>query len=93
MSHRSKYHMSKVAFQLPKALEVETTAGRKMPDELVGRLLDLDPANRYESEDICTPYLLIIDCEEMPSKEWVRNQQGRVDKVLADYCKEHDIKP
>lgn len=44
-------------------------------------------------EDICTPYLLIIDCEEMPSKEWVRNQQGRVDKVLADYCKEHDIKP
>lgn len=85
MNIRCRYHMSKVAFEIPKAFEIETTTGHELPDDLVSALLDLNEGNRYESADICTPYLLIIDCGDMPTVAWINAQQSRINKVLADY--------
>ena len=83
--------MSKVAFEIPKAFEIQTSTGRVLPDDLIDGLVVLAVGNRHESADICTPHLLIVDCDGLPTKEWIDAQQARINEVLADYYIKHGI--
>ena len=59
--------------------------------DLIDGLVVLAVGNRHESADICTPHLLIVDCDGLPTKEWIDAQQARINEVLADYYIKHGI--
>lgn len=91
MKTRCHYYKSKIAFEIPKAFEIQTVTGNALPDKLIDSLLDLNPDCQIEHEGVCTPYLLIVDCDGMPTGHWIRGQQQRINKVLASYRKKYGM--
>lgn len=84
----SAYYGAKVAFEIPKACEVEAREAwrdTEISDDLIDRLFALFPGEvTFESEDICSPHLLIVDVRELLTAELIESMTARINGVLQN---------
>jgi hypothetical protein len=80
----SKFFQAKIAFEIPDSFEIEGRYGiSEIPADLVGRLMRLFPGDaEFNTADVCSPNILIVDLHEMPTPERVSEMQQRIDAVL-----------
>jgi hypothetical protein len=83
---KAKYWGAKIAFEIPKECEKEINECYPgeigLPKDLVNDLMDLFKSATYESENICTPYLIIVDVDTQPSQRWISDSLRKIDKIL-----------
>ena len=84
LSEAASFYAAKVAFEIPASYLVETHYGiMELPDSLCGALLKLcESGSSIESQDICSPTILILHMDDLPSREWVEEMQARINAVL-----------
>lgn len=84
----ASYYGAKVAFEIPKSCEVkspEAWRDTEIPDDLVDALFALFPGEvTFETEDICSPHLLIVDVREPLTAELIATMQARINTVLQN---------
>lgn len=67
----------KVAFSLPETED-------PLPDEIISKLMDIAPGNTVveTTGGPCSPPLLLVDAEELPTPEWVESITARMNAIL-----------
>lgn len=82
----ASFYGAKVAFEIPKSCEVkspEVWRDTEIPDDLVDALFALFPGEcSFETEDICSPHLLIVDVREPLTVELISDMERRINVVL-----------
>lgn len=83
----AKFYVAKIAFEIPEKYEVEGHIIRAIPDELVDRLMDLFGDCEFESANICSPPLIIVNTTTVTPK-WIAKSKKRINAVLRKYLSE-----
>lgn len=82
----ASYYGAKVAFEIPKSCEVkspEVWRDTEIPDDLVDALFALFPGEcSFETENICSPHLLIVDVRDPLTMELISDMGRRINEVL-----------
>jgi len=86
MKTPSRFYGAKIAFKIPKCYETkapESWRDKEISDSLVDALLDLFPGeSSFETEDICSPHLLIVDVREPLTADLISEMETRINKAL-----------
>lgn len=84
----AKYYGAKVAFEIPRECEVasgDRFRDTEIPDSLVDDLFNLFPGEcTFESEDICSPHLFIVDVREPLTAELIESMRALINRVLQN---------
>ena len=86
----SAFFQAKIAFEIPGHYGRDGIYGREYNDKMVERLMALFEDTEFETENLCSPALLIVNTHETPSAEWIAKAIERINGVLqnAELCGE-----
>lgn len=82
MKPKAKFFTAKIAFEIPTEYQVKSRFGATVPEKLVEKLMDLFDFTEFVPEDICTPPLLIVNWDDVPTSESIKNAETRINQVL-----------
>jgi hypothetical protein len=81
---RASFFQAKVAFEIPGHYQRDGIYGPKYDDRLIDRLMDLFPDCEFESENLCSPALLVVNTSTPPTPSWIKKSVARINEVLCN---------
>lgn len=83
VDRNSSFFQAKVAFKIPGMYQTDGIYGPKYDDALIEDLMDLFEDTEFETENLCSPALLIVNTSEIPTQEWVEDAIRRINEILS----------